>query len=660
MIRDVLLQIQKEVSGERAKSLTASISGFHRIPVSSGFRQAARFCVDTLQSQGNEAKLLAYPANEGVRFWMQKLFQEWNIRGAELRLVDSGERLCDYPADPLCVVQRSDPVDFRDDPLDIVCVSGDAEKALLPDDLRGKILFTDGPPTEIADWAFGKMGCAALISDHISEVFMPRPGACRAARLYTTFTRMDCTNDPRRSAFLLTPEQGERLRKLCARMLSAHRDDPSLPAYPRAVGFIDAAFCDGEMETVYAEIEGETDETVMVVGHLCHAKGCANDNASGCAGAIEAVRALSRLIGDGKLKKPRRKIALLLTPELVGTYAYLASNEAAPGKVVAAINLDMIGRRQEGKCGLIGAIGLPDSLPSFAEDVFRLVIEKLGCDTGTFNLDAAVSFVRFEHLEYMGGSDHHVFCDPTVGIPCVTMMQWLDDNYHTSLDTPDHIDADVLKRTVCVAAGYLYALAQLEPDEIPGIMNRTRARFANKLAEITDYDINHPESADAIPLGARIEQYRRVFVQATRDYLRFFPHDAAVADRVRKECDYINSAAARYARHVARGRAAKAPELEERYQLVPRRLINGPVPFSGFRFWLDEALRAEYDRLVQKYPAFFSMNPMNDFILHRVDGKSTVYDIAVGAAIEGRMYDPAYTFDYLTFLSHAGVIAFCP
>ena len=107
---------------------------------------------------------------------------------------------------------------------------------------------------------------------------------------------------------------------------------------------------DGELDGATALIPGQTDEEVVVISHLCHPAPCANDNASGVGATLEMARALHTLIVHGKLPRPRRSIRFLWVAEISGTYAYLASHEDAIGRMVAGINLDMVGENQD-LCG---------------------------------------------------------------------------------------------------------------------------------------------------------------------------------------------------------------------------------------------------------------------------------------------------------------------
>ena len=52
---------------------------------------------------------------------------------------------------------------------------------------------------------------------------------------------------------------------------------------------------------------------------------------------------------------------------------------------------------------------------------------------------------RFKHIliresAYSGGSDHALWLDPGIGVPCPLLIQWPDRFYHSSLDGPGRCD----------------------------------------------------------------------------------------------------------------------------------------------------------------------------------------------------------------------------
>ena len=92
-----------------------SISQYHRIQASPGYRAAATYVAGELARAGLDVTVHRYPARQDVDFWACPGFQEWACEEASLDLLDEhgapSERLCDFHAVPISLIQRSIPVD---------------------------------------------------------------------------------------------------------------------------------------------------------------------------------------------------------------------------------------------------------------------------------------------------------------------------------------------------------------------------------------------------------------------------------------------------------------------------------------------------------------------------------------------------------------------
>src|SRR5205823_5288962 len=123
----------------------------------------------------------------------------------------------------------------------------------------------------------------------------------------------------------------------------------------------------GESSIVTAALAGTLPGEVLVTAHLCHPRPGANDNASGAAAALEVARVLAELDREGRLPQPRRTIRWLWMPEFTGTYAWIARDPAVAARTLAAVNLDMVGERQD-DCGSTFLLEqAPHFLGSFAD-----------------------------------------------------------------------------------------------------------------------------------------------------------------------------------------------------------------------------------------------------------------------------------------------------
>lgn len=473
--------IHNRLSGAEAYAAADKICGYNRVPLSEGYDRAAACCLEEMRRAGVESRIFRIPLERGDRRWTQEGFDGWTCRRGELRLTGPvQELLCDYRENPMSLIQRSGDASMGEVPI-VMLDRGSSPDAYPDIELRHTVVFVPVVPYAPYLWAVTQRGALGIITDCIPETFNRDRRALPDARSYFTFY---WRRDERPCfGFVLTPRQGDRLRELCRRMEEDWRRGAG-PRCPTCEIQIETAAAPGCVQVVEALIPGRTEDEVVVTAHLCHAGPSANDNASGCAGAMEAMRTLAGLIREGSLPRPRCSLRMLLAPEVSGTFAYLAACEERIPRIKAAINLDMIGRRQEGRSGMLGIWASPDALPSCGIDLMAYVRSLSNREAPSFNIGGYVTPFHSQIMEYNGGSDHYIYCDPTVGIPCITLMQWMDKNYHTSSDTMADIDPEMLHKSAAMAACWLYAAASPDVADLPHVFAHMRERFLTVLHEI--------------------------------------------------------------------------------------------------------------------------------------------------------------------------------
>ncbi|MFO8060782.1 MAG: DUF4910 domain-containing protein [Bacillota bacterium] len=467
-------KLQEEISGKRSMDYLYEVIRHHRIQVSPGIRQACEYARGALEFAGLEAETLVYPADGETRVWGQPPTPlEWSIQGAVLHLVSPEKekrKLCDYAEEPLSVIQRSGPTPADGLTGEVLAVeNADDPSAYEGVDVEGRFVLVDCDPTAAYRNAVNEKGALGIVTDHMPAFDPVRPrGDLQDALCYRSFW-WDTDDEPC-PGFVLTPREGARLRKLIG------GDEPV-----KLHAGVQSSFDRGTMEVVSALIPGTGDEEVLIIAHICHPKPSANDNASGVAAAVEAARALARLISSGQLERPQRSIRFLLVPEMTGTYAFLAENEDHLDRYTAAVNLDMVGENQA-LCGsTLIAEAPPVSIPSFTGDLAALIMAHAGRDLK--NLAGTGRYASFRHTAapFSGGSDHYIASDPTVGIPSPMIIQWPDRFYHTSEDTPDKVDPDMLARVATITATYAYFTAAAGEKEALWLGAQMTARFPEVL-----------------------------------------------------------------------------------------------------------------------------------------------------------------------------------
>ena len=184
--------------------------------------------------------------------------------------------------------------------------------------------------------------------------------------------------------------------------------------------FIDAEHKPGVMRVATHTIPGKTDKEVLLFAHLDH-PWQANDNLSGVAALIDLVKQI-------KPKQFEHTIKLVFCPETIGSIAYAHSQDLS--KVSFMIALDIVGNNNPEGILLQKAYNNEHRINNTAHLALRGL--GLGYRQGVFRSSI--------------GSDEYVFNDPKFGIPGLLFTTHPYPEYHTSADTPDKIDYDMIKR----------------------------------------------------------------------------------------------------------------------------------------------------------------------------------------------------------------------
>ena len=610
-ISEYIQTISQAVSGKEAYGYAGGICAYNRIPLSGGYDEAAEYCAGVLQEAGVESRVLAIPLEKGSRRWAQEGFDGWTCRSATLRITGPvQELLCDAAEIPTSLIQRSRPASLRNAPV-IMLDRGSDPEAYADLDLQGAVVFAPDAPHEAYRWATARRGAAGIITDYIPPTFTKNRALLPDARSYFSFFWQ--RDEAPCFGFVITPRQGDALRELC-RQMEEEWQQKGGERYPLCDVEIEAENTPGCAHVVEAFLPGSDEEEIIITAHLCHARPSANDNASGCAGAMAIMTALHRLLESGQLPPLNHGIRMLLVPEVSGTFAYLAAHEARIGRIKAAINLDMIGRRQEGRSGMLGIWATPDALPSFIIDLMAYVRRR---------------------------SDREA---PTVGVPCITFMQWMDQNYHTSSDVLENLDPEMLHKSAAMAACWAYALASPDLRDLPHAFAHMRERFQAVLHMAVERKM-----APGLTYGELCAYETDVFRQASDDALRFYGEAARPLIRAQEQALRL------LAELETPDAISPAPAAQEDTR-IPRRNFRGPLSFVGGS--LDAQAEQEIQALSARYPGLYGYHSVNQFILFRVDGRRTVSQIARLVGLESRYYSEGYVSGYLDVLARCGVISF--
>ncbi len=634
MPQKLLELVGQSFSGEAAKRYTAEIARHHRIQASPGYRNAAHWLLQTLQDAGVAAVIESYPARLDENFWVQGSFQEWDCEEATLDWVkqDGRERLCDYRANAVSVIQRS--VSARGE-FQVVAVGDGHPQDYEGVDVAGKLVLSRANVMQTYREAVIKRGAAGVLFDHIDATV---PGRNRIdlpdARQYASFWWSE--ENPKGWGFVLTPRQGDAIRAVLARgeTVTLQVD-------------IDARLYDGEFENVIATIPGSGEEALLATAHLCHPQGFANDNASGAAALLETAITLQRLIASGELPQPRRTLIFLWIPEMTGTFAWLSRHEEMIPDIIAGINLDMVGEDQDKTGSVLLIDSPPAAMASFTPALLSRLRDDLVREAVSYRqVRTPLALIRSQTIPFSGGTDHMITSDPTVGIPSPTLIQWPDSNYHTTADTLDMVSERSLWIAGTLTGSYLLGLANAGRDEALWLGWEMLHRYEVELsATVGDVlaempDLTSEDQARAWQdLNTTIAFRQDRMGAALETLLRLAPIENELMALL-GDMNELTDGILDRARHQVRPRnlpqlSVEPDDWQQRAaHIVPRRLYRGPIMETGLPrsvLQLSAEERKTWSALPGQVPAW---RLVRAFAEYWTDGYRSLAEIARLVALE--------------------------
>jgi aminoglycoside 3-N-acetyltransferase len=315
-----------------------------------------------------------------------------------------------------------------------------------------------------------------LAAEHgVLALLATSPGPLPDAARWLNYAVPLAAGAPCVPVFSLTPATATHLR---ARLAST----PAL----RLRGLVRATRGTGTLPLVTGVVGGGSGAPILVCGHMDEPG--ANDNASGCATAVEALRILQALANDPAAQAQQRPIHFFFSMELRGMQLWLNSS-AHQTYFVSSLNLDMTGADPKREPCTLRIGGGFAHRPHFGRRVLAEALDiadrvvKNPCERKPGNCVMGDSGVMGVHdLE---GS--------------VSIEQKTGPSYHTNADTPARIiSAKMLRWSGAATTSYLYLMSRFD-----------NADFATMAGEIRD------EAVAALAAGQPddIKAARRAFVE---------------------------------------------------------------------------------------------------------------------------------------------------
>ncbi|MEM3666478.1 MAG: DUF4910 domain-containing protein [Candidatus Bathyarchaeia archaeon] len=674
--------VKEELSGSTAKSFVEKISGFHRVQASTTFHEAAEYVKSELLKMGFEdAVIEQFPSDGSKKYWTYTSPIGWEVKSAELRLMEPEERLLARFEDvPTCLHTYSNATPPEGVIAEVVDV-GAGTKARDYDgkDVKGKFVLATGRARLVHEQAVYRFGAVGVITDTLPyEMKNVResvdvPDAFGYQSIWPTAEELGRVA----FGFSITKRQGNYLRSLL-------RDGKTVKLKAK----VEARLFPGKLDVVTATLRGslKPNEEVFLIAHLCHPKPSANDNASGSGLLLEIARTIKKFVDSSRIAPPARTLRFLWVPETFGTVAYLSSHEESLSKFVAGINLDMVGQDQEMCKSTLQVDCTPDSLPSYLNDFVLNLVEQSIREFDVQTAFGSASTFRYRANAFSGGSDHAEFNSSTVGVPCVMLLQWPDLYYHTSMDTIDKVSVDSLRRIGWIATVAALTLANASAEEILLLAGQTATRSIERIEEASREALNElfKKSVDPKLKGKPAElakELAKTFIRFKDKMEHIIWREQEAVKSVKRlgekpefeaflnnYCsDIANMGQKEIARletalnFIARSLNLKLPaEIEataaeeELKRLVPKKLFKGTLYMEALR----SALGEEYEWYEEIGERDMDFDKKEAEILNFIDGKRSAYDILKAVSAEYSETNPEHMLKFLRDLEKTGFITF--
>ena len=443
---ELLKNFEKIFDTTRCMNYLSKINENDRYFNFKAFEKTAKNCADFMEKAGLEdIELLAVKADGKTSYGDWVVPKAWDVESAVLKSTDNNIIFADYNQTPCSLIMNSAPTPKGGITAEIVIIEYKSDSWDLDLDLKGKIIFTSAAAGSVVDIA-KKHGAIGIISDFIPLYKNIRDNLGEMqdiSRWDNTFNTSADNNGL--FAFSISPKNGKLLRKLISENKAANK---SLNLFAE----VNTNIYDGECYTVSGKIKGESEDSgsICIYGHLYEPG--AHDNSSGCAVILELAACINDAIKNNILPKPKRTLNFIMGYECAGSMAWITKKDRNPvgGFVADMIGTDIIDNTH------MCIWHAPVSNLSFADAYIDNVIEAY---KNLKNLN-----FEWESKEFSIGTDN-MLGDPYFKMPSAAMLAEPALSYHSSMDTIDRIEKDVIARNGIIIGAYLFNLAIIENKE---------------------------------------------------------------------------------------------------------------------------------------------------------------------------------------------------
>ncbi len=490
-----------EISGDLAFETLRITTQWHKPSGSEGFFAVAREVEARAKAAGlQDVRWIDQVAENGN--WTCRRAEAWLLEGTGTAAKET--KIASYADVATSIADYSRPADVTAELVDVG--SGETPAAYAGRDVRGKIVLSYGSPALVMEQAVWKRGAAGILSWSSSRLNHLADSADQVG--WQSVPEKDGPNGQKTTfAIVVSAREGkalsDRMSGEGARRWGAAGSRPAERLRVRAV--IDSVVLpEKKTAMVEARIPGTDPDLpeIALTSHLQEEKFSANDDQSGVANMLEIGRALTRLIADGKLPRPRRGIRFWWADEIYSEYRYFADHPGEEKKILANLNQDMVGAKQSIGHRTQYMARTPWAVPSYLSDVQQSILEAVvqgnnaylaawqaqtpapgeAFSKPIFSRLGTREPYRAQAIPYFDSTDHLVFNDPWVRVPGTSLTNWPDEYIHASVDDLWQIDATQLKRNAFVVAATAWWLANAGAEDVPFLAGFVAARGAQRMA----------------------------------------------------------------------------------------------------------------------------------------------------------------------------------
>jgi len=507
-----------EISGDRAYEHDRVLTRYHRTGGSRDFFAAAEYISGAAADAGLEGVKLVRQA------WDE---QGWSCRFGEAWLVAPQEvKLAAYGDVAMSIADHSRTTHVAADLVDAGTGTSDADYEAR--DVKGKVVLATGPVAAVHREAVWKRGALGVLSAMTArpEAF-DAPDQVAWGGLPYEARGVDGVKDgtPSTFAVMISPRRGRWLQRQIQTGGGPFRVKVDIESeYPAT----------SEQAMVEAWIHGTEvhDEQIVLTAHIQETTS-ANDDGSGCANMLEIGRALTRLIKDGRIPRPRRDLRFWWVNELSSQPRYFREHPQEPAKMLVDLNQDMVGARQSWGGRVQYASRLPWSLPHALDDVMESVLGMVR-DGNTAYLTTRgtklpVPFTReivavngsrepfhAAMVSYYDSTDHHAFTPARIGVPGTSLTNWPDEFIHATSDDLENVDATQLERNAVVVAAVALYFASVGDEDASALAAYVSSRAASRVAADAATGVAHIAQAAPPAREAAYAAARNLVTQSYR------------------------------------------------------------------------------------------------------------------------------------------------